>query len=214
MELVRRAPMVPTMTSAEFMHRDGRLPAIIGTFSGGCFHVLDPREDEVRFVDIAHHLSLICRYTGATRELWSVAAHCLEVSHRVEQRAGTFAAQLQGLLHDASEAYLVDIPRPFKPDVSIAGDSYYAVEERLMRVICRALGISQDFDPLVKYVDDGMVDDEVANFFGPGFIWDRYSITEERTNLLALAKQSPLETAMRFIDRYEELSYLVARYGG
>jgi len=71
----------------------------------------------VKLIDIAHHLAHIGRYTGACSYLWSVGAHSLEVSRRIALAGGTFTAQLQGLLHDASEAYLVDIPRPIKPDV-------------------------------------------------------------------------------------------------
>ena len=203
-----------SVTSAEYMRTAGRLPPIIGTRSGGCFHVLDPRVEEVKLGDIAHHLAHICRYTGAVSSFWSVASHCLEVSRRLGKQDESFTAQLQGLLHDASEAYLVDIPRPFKPDVAIGGASYYQVEDRVMSVICHALRVSPVFDVAVKVIDDAMVFDEVANFFGPGFMWERYSIHEKKTNLQAASRQPVLDTVAQFIERFEELSYLVARYEG
>ena len=194
------------LTHEEYMARDGRLPAIIGTASGGCFHVLEPRPSEVRIEDIAHHTAHIGRYTGACSVLWSVAAHCLEVSRRIRTLGGSPYAQLAGLLHDASEAYLVDIPRPFKPDVEIDGEEYYGVEHRIMEAICRHVGIPYPFptvvNMIVKQVDDAMVYDEVANFFPPGFMWRRYSIERAKTNLVPL---SPDDGKREFLRRYHEL---------
>lgn len=194
------------LTSPELERRDGRPPPIIGTASGGCFHVLTPIEAEVKVEDIAHHLAHIGRYTGACSVLWSVGSHCLEVSRRIERAGGSKLEQLQGLLHDASEAYLVDVPRPFKPDVSIAGASYYDVEERIMRCIFRALDVAWPMAPIVKETDDGMAYDEVANFFPPdSFIWRRYSITEKKTNLLPYSCY-PGFTKNAFLRRFQELS--------
>lgn len=199
------------LTSAEYQRRHGRLPAIIGVHSGGCFHVLDPRVEEVRLGDIAHHLAFIGRYTGACSHLWSVGAHCLVVADRILSAGGTATEALQGLLHDASEAYLVDIPRPFKPDVSIAGETYYVVEERVQAAIHQALSVPYPAAPIVKTTDDGMVHDEVANFFPPGFMWERYSINRAKNNLHAMALLRPETIAAAYVDRFETLYELAGR---
>lgn len=191
------------LTSEEYTRRHGRLPPIIGVASGGCFHILTPREDEVFIEDIAHHLGGIGRYTGACSNLWSVGAHCIEVSRRIEQAGGTRVEQLQGLLHDASEAYLVDIPRPIKPDIAIAGASYYEVEDIIMRCIFRALNVPWPMAPIVKEADDGMAYDEVANFFPPGFMWDRYKVTAKKSNLVSL---HPLVAKELYLRRFNELA--------
>ena len=180
-----------TLTEAEYIQRDGRLPAIIGTATGGCFHVLDPRPEEVRMDDVAHHLAHIGRYTGACSYFWSVAAHCLEVSRRVEEDGGSTYEQLCGLLHDASEAYLVDIPRPFKPDVSIDGYTYRMIEDRVQRAIFTACGLPYSEPPIVERIDKEIVSDEVANFFPPGFMWKRYSIYRKKTNLFERLTSMP-----------------------
>ena len=100
----------------------------IRTFTGHMFYPLDPRPEDVCIEDIAHSLSLLCRFTGHTYAHYSVADHSLRVSRLAEklfvaeahspesekmQRMANEIA-LWGLLHDASEAYLQDMPRPLK----------------------------------------------------------------------------------------------------
>ena len=81
----------------------------IQTMSGVIFYPLDPRPEEIRIEDIAHALSHQCRFAGHCREFYSVAEHSVRVSRELPQEF-----MLWGLLHDASEAYLVDLPRPIK----------------------------------------------------------------------------------------------------
>ena len=84
----------------------------IQTYSGLRYHPTDPHSDDVRMVDIAHHLSNICRFTGATRKFYSVAQHCVIMS-RMPMICEAGLAWL-ALLHDAAEAYTGDFARPVK----------------------------------------------------------------------------------------------------
>src|SRR5579885_2784587 len=81
----------------------------IQTYCGVAFYPLDPRPEEILIEDIAHALSMLCRFTGHVKRFYSVAQHCVYVSHRCDPKDA-----LWGLLHDAAEAYLNDISRPVK----------------------------------------------------------------------------------------------------
>lgn len=72
----------------------------------------------VAIEDIAHHLSLINRFTGATSRPYSVAEHSL-LCCDIAQRAGASpVVQLAALMHDAHEAYVTDLSSPAKTAVN------------------------------------------------------------------------------------------------
>ncbi len=80
------------------------------TFTGKAFYPADPRVEDIDIIDIAHALSMECRYGGHCSHFYSVAEHCVllcDICPDPFQR-GLF------LMHDAEEAYLKDIPRPLK----------------------------------------------------------------------------------------------------
>lgn len=98
----------------------------IQTFTGNQFWPMDPREDEIRIEDIAHSLSLQCRYAGHVKKFYSVAQHSVMVAMIVPVQDA-----LWGLMHDASEAYLVDLPAPIK-QASRLGEEYRRIESKIM----------------------------------------------------------------------------------
>ena len=81
----------------------------IQTFTGRAFDLLNPDPDSIVIEDIAHHLALINRFTGATAEPYSVAQHSVLCSMIVPRELA-----LAALLHDAAEAYVADVSRPLK----------------------------------------------------------------------------------------------------
>lgn len=96
--------------------KEGRVGNWMQTFSGGAYWPEDPRPEDVRIADIAHHLSMICRFTGAVKRFYSVAEHSVHVSHLVPR-----ADALAGLMHDATEAYLTDVNKPVKSSPEMQG---------------------------------------------------------------------------------------------
>src|SRR4030066_897027 len=124
----------------------------IQTWSGRQFWPLDPRPEEIFIDDIAHALGNICRFTGHCLDFYSVAEHCLHVSMWDDPE---FA--LIGLLHDASEAYLCDIPRPVKPYIMV----YKELENAIERSIFERFGIGADVFSKgaenVKRIDSAML---------------------------------------------------------
>ena len=86
----------------------------ICTYGGTHFFPMEPREEDFHIADVAHALSLICRGNGHVRVFFSVGQHCVNCAREAGARGLSPRLQLACLLHDASEAYMSDVPRPFK----------------------------------------------------------------------------------------------------
>lgn len=78
------------------------------------FDLLNPRAEDILTTDLAHALSLVCRFNGHCAHHYSVAQHSLLVAYIIEKEGGTPEEQLAGLLHDGTEAYISDLTRPLK----------------------------------------------------------------------------------------------------
>lgn len=104
----------------------------IETYSGRRFYFLEPEADSIDITDIAHSLSLQCRYTGHCRNFYSVAEHSILVSNLLPVRL-----KLAGLLHDASEAYLTDVASPIKPHLS----EYTTIEDNIHEKVFEKYGV-------------------------------------------------------------------------
>jgi uncharacterized protein len=126
-----------------------RLNAGIGTirtYHGFYVNVVDPDPATINIFDIAHHLSLINRWCGASEEGISVAQHSLIVAELVD---GPQELKLCGLLHDATEAYMQDIPSPIKA----LFPEYIKIEHNLMSVIAKKFGLKYPFPEEIKIKD-------------------------------------------------------------
>lgn len=90
------------------------VPQWIRTFTGKRFYPLKPTIEDIDILDIAHALSNQCRFSGHSKWHYSVGQHSVYVSQVVRSLGGSPTDIMWGLLHDASEAYLVDLPTPVK----------------------------------------------------------------------------------------------------
>ena len=89
----------------------------ITTYTGRHFEPANPDPDAIVIEDIAHALSLITRGNGHVKTFWSVGEHCLCCAKEAAARGLSGRMVLACLLHDASECYMSDIPRPFKKEL-------------------------------------------------------------------------------------------------
>lgn len=147
----------------------------IQTYTGRQFWPLNPHPHEIHIEDIAHALSLVCRYTGHCREFYSVAEHSVRVSFQVQRlylkmavsaRRFEYArtAALCGLLHDASEAYIADVSRPVKHSATF-GTIYKAIEGNLEAAINTRFNLPAML-PLVKQADNQLLATERRDLMG------------------------------------------------
>lgn len=134
------------------------------TYTGRQFYPLDPRPEDVDVVDVAHALSMQCRYNGHVHCFMSVAEHCVLVSRLVPSEHA-----LWGLLHDATEAYVGDMVRPLKLHMP----EYRAVEDQVMVAIAEKFGVDPAMPPAVTDADSRILLDERAALLGsPAGDWN------------------------------------------
>jgi hypothetical protein len=124
----------------------------IQTYSGRRVSPFAPEPGDIEIEDISHALSHLCRFGGHCRTFYSVAQHCCVVADAVEAAGGDAETALAALLHDASEAYLGDLPHPLKHR-SPLGEHYRAIEAPLQRAIHERFSLPRETSPLVKQLD-------------------------------------------------------------
>jgi hypothetical protein len=144
---------------------------IIGTYTGKRFDLFNIDIDNIDIMDIAHPLSMICRFGGHVKRHYSVAQHSLMVTHlvRVLQEYNQMLEfdnkeLLQALLHDASEAYMCDIPRPLKYTDEM--NLFRNVDHNLQMAINRKYNLPEE--EKTKYIsiaDDIALAVEATNYF-------------------------------------------------
>ncbi len=122
--------------------------------------------------EIAHALSLICRFNGHTIRHYSVAEHSLLVASEIERCGHSVEAQLAGLLHDVAEAYIGDFVSPLKYQMSIGGVSVEWFEKDLRTRILSSLGLKDFFSDrsyadIVDMADVALLQAELRDLFAP-----------------------------------------------
>jgi hypothetical protein len=165
----------------------------IKTFTGKRFDVLNPDPDQICIEDIAHALSNQCRYGGHSRKFYSVAEHSIYVAMMC-----SWYNKLAGLLHDASEAYLVDIPRPIKHNPYLAG--YRELEAKVQDAI--SLKFNAIGTPDIKRFDNEVLRYEIYQLMNDP---EDYGLENPHTEIV-LPCWSPTEAKEKFLERFKKLS--------
>ena len=165
------------------------------TYTGHYINPLDPDPDDIHLEDVAHALSLICRFTGHVKHFYSVAQHSVHVSENVPKKDA-----LWGLLHDASEAYLADLARPIKHMPGL-GDVYRECEARLQAAICKRFDLPEKEPESIKDADILLLHTE-QTYLMPNTP-ERHKAEE---TLRELSAWEPWLAKERFLKRYAELT--------
>ena len=124
--------------------------------SGRRLDLLDPSPLDVEIEDIAHGLARVARWNGQTKgaHIFSVAQHALLVEALARAKVPRLDAtgRRAVLLHDAPEYVIGDMISPFK---AVIGDSYKAVEHRLLAAIHLRFGLPAKLPESLAGADQG-----------------------------------------------------------
>ena len=143
------------------------------TFTGKLIDALNPTPDMVDIQDIAHALSMTCRFGGHCRDFYSVAEHSVLVMKIGKLPPSVHESSLHGtvarlalLLHDAAEAYVGDIVTPVKNLLAGA----HALERKWLEAIEKKFDLPNVLSLPGEYVKDAdraILSQEVATLFSP-----------------------------------------------
>lgn len=172
----------------------------VGTNFGNVIRLdQEPDLDQIDIGDIAQGLSNVCRFNGQLKLWYSVAEHSIHVAELVPDKY-----KLQALLHDATEAFICDVPTPLK---RMLGSQYAAVEERLASAIGKKFGVDLiNLSDPVKYADRIMVVSERDAFQAKPQDWGpAYEEVIRYPNLTRLYSTSSA-AATAFISMFNKLT--------
>lgn len=185
------APMIYETDTVERDMKD-----YITTYSKKHFSVMEPVADDIDINDIGHALSMLTRAHGHFSSFYSVAQHSLGCAYEAIEREYSKRVVLACLLHDGSEAYICDIPRPIKQLMP----EYQKVEKKLQDMIYeKFLGspLTKEEQKQVKTIDDAILYNEFKFFTNeeldipehdlmtrPGFYTRPFSDVEEEFMLM------------------------------
>lgn len=169
----------------------------IQTYTCKKFFPTNPAPDNIDIIDIAHALSMQCRFSGHVSEFYSVAQHCVLVSYLCDSDHA-----LSGLLHDASEAYLVDVPRPLKQSGEFG--AYIKFENVLQTMIYKKYNCPEIEPPSVKNADRLMLAIE-ANLLMRPFHKD-WSLGDIKIIPFTFEPLNPKQAEELYLNRFLELN--------
>lgn len=167
----------------------------IQTYTGIKFFPLRPKKEDISIEDIAHALSMQCRFTGHVKKFYSIAQHSVYVSYLCDS-----SDALYGLLHDASEAYVSDVSSPLKKLEEFK--AYINVEKNLQSKIYDSFGLNADTPKSVKKADMVMLATEARDLMSPIHVDWR---NREEPYLFNINPLSPEESKEIFLKRFEQL---------
>jgi len=170
-----------------------------------------PSRSHFTVEDIAHGLSNMCRYSGQCKTFYSVAEHSLRVAEEMRQSSKSPKAQMIGLLHDASEAFIADIPTPAKRLLP----QYQALEERVMDTIMTKLGFPdhRDYELIWKPFDSALLMTEMNSLFDRP-ARDGWTTWNPNHSYYPLKAMTQLEAKEKFLERYYKLQHELTNTSG
>jgi len=186
----------------------------IETFTGKRVNPMHLDKELIDIVDIAHSLSLQCRFVGHCLTFYSIAEHSILVADLLRKMLtenaddvdigaeATRKTCLAALLHDATEAYLGDLSRPVKHHSAFK--FFVEIEQQILgKIMLKYRCTGADWE-LIKKADNMMLATEAEHLMadsGKGWYLPEPPLPR-RLRLLAPEDVEPM-----FLLRFE-------KYGG
>lgn len=161
------------------------------TWTGKYFYPDQVDQLQVDILDIAHALSNMCRYNGHLNHFYSVAQHSLIVSELVPQEYA-----LEGLLHDACEAYIPDMPSPLKRVLP----EFVEFQEEIMKHVFKHFNLRYPLPGEVDYIDKTIRSAEIFWLSN----WDEHFLHVFDYKIVPV---EPKVVEQQFLTKFEELTH-------
>lgn len=130
------------------------------TFTGKMIELDSMSVGDIDIRDIAWSLSGIRRFGAHTRLRETVADHSIYMAKKFMDR-GEYKNALHALMHDATEAYITDIPSPLKNLIPQIKE----FEATIYTLISEKFGLEDELPEVVEKMDKGMIPKEIDSFF-------------------------------------------------
>lgn len=177
------------------------------TYTGRIIYPLDPRPEDIDIRDVAHALSLQCRFAGHSRFHYSVAQHSVLVMNLLgfapdlgqedETDVPVGTLELTALLHDASETYLIDVPRPLKRSLP----EYKVAEVAWERAVAERYALPFPMPKSVKWADEAALAIERDALFGvQAQPW--VDLPDPPLTMRIIERMYPEEVEMKFLEEF------------
>lgn len=192
----------------------------IQTYTGKQFFLLEPKPEDIDILDIAHALSMNCRFNGHCTDFYSVAEHSVRVCDCVKDLAqvrigeyypfiadidATIVLQAWGLIHDAAESMVSDVTRPVKQ----LFPRFSQIEDNLMRITAEALGVPPLFDEdhkqMIKDADNILLATEKRDLMAP--CEHKWKLLKAEPADFYIVPFSPKEAKRKFLEYWERIDY-------
>lgn len=177
------------------------------TATGRNINVTNLRLEDIDIQDIAHSLSMRCRWGGFCKEFFSIAEHTVHVVDIVEMWGADRNTQKRACLHDAAEAYLGDMATLLKRLDEMA--AFRELEDRVQSLIFERFGVqpTPSSAEAVKRADRVMLAVEGKRLMPASELIDLSAIADDPHPhaTRGLACYAPSKAKQRFLETFRGL---------
>lgn len=145
-----------------------KLNPTLQTFSGKLVSILEPVLEDIDILDIAHSLSMICRYNGHVSRFYSVAEHSVLMCRSFYEHGYEDEIQRVALMHDAPEYLTGDVTKPLK---GVITPIFRPIQNALWGRVATRFGLLESIPDIVHAADLRILMNEKAQVFVHDIDW-------------------------------------------